>query len=360
VRILQVITDTDRRGAQVFALHLGVGLGALDHRVETVALAPGVIGGLAVPVLGSRRRSPGSLLALRRRMASADVTIAHGSTTGPLCALAGSGIGRPFVYRQISDSRFWAPTPTRRALVRHTLGRARLVVALSEQNRQDLVEWIGLPADRIRVVPNGAPAADFPPTTAATRTTARAALGLADRPTVVSVGALAPEKGVDLVIEAVAQVPGIQLLVAGDGPERGRLEQLARDRAPGRVHFAGPLARSLDAFHAADVVVLASRGGDVMPATLIEAGFCGLPTVATAVGAIADVVVDRATGFVVPPGDLAGFTAALQRLTDDAALRDELGAKARAHCLAHFDLTPVARAWAEVLAEVSDPARPRT
>src|SRR5690606_34740313 len=107
----------------------------------------------------------------------ADVTIAHGSSTGPACALAGGR--RPFVYRQISDSRFWAPTRVKRWRVRVALGRARRVVALSEHNRADPVEWIGVPAERITVIPNGVPGERFTPPTADDRSRARTSLGLA-------------------------------------------------------------------------------------------------------------------------------------------------------------------------------------
>src|SRR5207244_896567 len=115
------------------------------------------------------------------------------------------------------------------------------------------------------------------------------------------------------------------------------------------VYFLGSLPDPLVAYHAADVLVFPSRGGDSMPATLIEAGLCGLPSVATRVGSITDVVVDGTTGLIVEPSDLEGLAAALTRLTDDSLLRRRLGVAARERCIGRFDIDVVAGAWEQVL-----------
>src|SRR4051812_300012 len=116
--ILQVVTDDDRRGAQVFACDLHDALERREHVVTTVALAPGVVGGLDLPVLGSKRLAYGTLRALRRLADRHEVVIAHGSSTLPACALGLAASRTPFVYRQISDSLFWAPSRARRLRVR--------------------------------------------------------------------------------------------------------------------------------------------------------------------------------------------------------------------------------------------------
>src|SRR4051812_4285557 len=101
--VLQVITDTDRRGGQVFAQDLGEALRARGHDVRTVALVPGAgTWTLAVPTLGRQARGLSTLRALRKEMPRSGVVIAHGSSTLAACALAGLGTGVPFIYRQIS------------------------------------------------------------------------------------------------------------------------------------------------------------------------------------------------------------------------------------------------------------------
>lgn len=352
LRILQVITDNDRRGAQVFAAHLHGALAARGHAVETVAMVEGSSGGLGFPVLGDRWPSGRILHRLRRRMGPVEVTVAHGSDTGLACALAGVG-RRRYVYRQISDSAFWTPTRLKRARSRFGMNRARAVVSLSEFNRFQLIDRIGVTPGKIVVVPNAVPGADFHPGTPATRTAARAGLGLPEGPVVLSVGALTPEKGTDLAVTALARIPDAHLVVAGAGSEAAHLEALAAAHAPGRVHFVGTRADAAGLYHAADVLVLASRGGDSMPAVLLEAGLCGLPVVSTRIGAIPEVVVDGVTGIVVAPDDEAALADALTRLLADPEERARMGDAARARCLERYEMAPVAAQWEAVLRRVA-------
>ena len=352
MRVLQTITDTDRRGAQVFALDLEAALRARGHEVRTVALQRGRnTQALTVDVLGASRRD--AVTALRRTSPGHDVVVAHGSSTLVANALAGLGTRTPFVYRQISDSRFWARSWSRRLRVAAYLRRAAGIVALSEEAASVLVAHVWAPTQRISVVPNGVPAEGFAPATAPERAAARVAFGLApERPTLLFAAALVEEKGADVAIRALQQLPDAQLLVAGDGSERDRLERLAKEVAPDRVVFAGSLAEVRPAYAAADIVVLPSRGGDSMPATLIEAGFCGLPAVTTDVGSIAEVVLDGETGRVLQPGDDAGTIGAVVEMLADRATMDRMGAAARAHCLARFEIGVVAAGWEAALQRV--------
>lgn len=349
-RVLQVVTDTNRRGAQVFAVDLDAALAKRGWTVRTVALTDEPGGDLPVPTLGPTRTSLTTLRGLRRLIDTADVVVGHGSTTLPMCAIAGVGTGVPFVYRQISDSLYWADTVARRLRVRLFLRRTAQIVALWHGSASVLVEHFGARPGRIRVVPNGVVTDPYEPADDATRRTARRRFGLGgDRPVVAYLGALVPEKGVDAVVRAVAAHPPAQLLVAGDGPQREALEAEAERRMDDGVHFAGWLDRPVEALAAADVVVLFSRGGDTMPAVLIEAGLCGLPAVSTPVQAIPEIVVDGETGLVVPVDDEDRLRTTLGTLLEDPDRARRMGAAARRHCLSHFDLEVVTTGWEEAL-----------
>jgi glycosyltransferase involved in cell wall biosynthesis len=350
--ILQVVTDTDRRGAQVFATDLHHALVALGRKVDTVALAAGSVGGLDLPTLGPSRRHPRTLDALRRAARGASVVVAHGSTTLPMCALVRPVSHTPFVYRQISESTFWAGSTARRLRVRAALSLASRVVALWDGSAATLETTFGVPRRKIRVVPNGVPPGRFPPIEPDATPVARRALGLDPaRPTVLSIGALVPEKGVDVAIRAVGRVERAQLLVAGDGPERSRLEALAADHAPGRVVFSGSVREPRPCFEAADVVVLPSRGGDSMPAVLIEAGLMGVPAIATPVEGIVDILDEGRAGELVTQDDDAGLARAVAGLLDDRTRARALADAARAHCVARYDIAVVAAQWLRVLEE---------
>ena len=292
--------------------------------------------------------------ALREQLGDVDVAVAHGAQTLPACALATVAHRTPFVYRQISDSLYWAPTRARRVRVRVGLSRAARVVALSDGAATTLQTHFGVPDTKLSVIPNGVVASRFAPADAATRAAARQQLALEpDAFVVVYVGALVPEKGVDVAIEAVRRTADAHLLVVGAGPDSQRLRALAASVAVGRVSFAGSLADPQVAYHAADALVLSSRGGDSMPAVVVEAALTGIPAIATPIGALRDMVRPGETGELVPPGDAEALAAAIDCLARMPDTTRALGHAARARALAHYTMEPVATAWARLLDDVT-------
>lgn len=344
-----MVTSTNRRGAEVFATDLAAELRDRGHVVATVALAPGLPGeGLDLPVLGPKPLSVAGLVALRRTARDADVVVAHGSTTLPACAVA---LSRrcPFVYRSVGDPRYWSSSWARRPRTALLLRRASAVVALWDEAARVLRTQLWVPAERVHVIPNGAPPTRFVPADQRAKAGMRRRLGLEpDAPVVAYLGSLAPEKRVDLAIAAVALLPGAHLAVAGQGPERPALERHAQEQAPGRVHFLGPTAEPAALLGAADVVVLPSRT-EGLPAVLIEAGLCGVPVVATDVGGVGEIVVHGQTGLLVPFGDASALSGAL---ASALGRHQAMGSAARRHCLQHFAMGSVGDAWGALLSEV--------
>jgi glycosyltransferase involved in cell wall biosynthesis len=345
-RVLHVITSTQRRGAETFAVDLAAALGERGAASEVVALAPGTGDTLDVASLGPAALAPATLRALRRRAAAASAVVAHGSRTLPACALALAGRRTPVVYRSIGDPGAWAGGPLRRLRTRALLSRMAAITALWPAAADAAHDLYGVPRARLHVLPNAVPADRCPVPDARARAAGRARLGLPPGvPVVAAIGALSAEKRVADAVDAAAKVDGAHLLVAGDGPERPALEQRAAAALGDRAHFAGVLPGPADALAAADVIVSCSRT-EGMPGVLIEAGLSGLPVVATDVGGVAQIVRDGETGVLVPPGDVDGLTAAVVRAL---AERSRLGAAARAHCLATFEIGPVADGWSELL-----------
>jgi glycosyltransferase involved in cell wall biosynthesis len=178
-----------------------------------------------------------------------------------------------------------------------------------------------------RVVPMGV---DVAALNGVARAAARARLGV-DGFTALYLGRLVPDKGADLLLDALPD--GVTLLLAGDGPERARLERAAAGRPSVRFvgEARGPDKRALLA--AADALVVPSRR-DGAPTVVREALALGLPLVATRAGGIPELVRHGHTALLCPPTAPA-LAAALTRLRDDPALAAALSANARATAATH-------------------------
>jgi glycosyltransferase involved in cell wall biosynthesis len=149
---------------------------------------------------------------------------------------------------------------------------------------------------------------------------------------VLYAGRLSREKGVDVLVEALARLDGVQLDLAGDGPERPSLQALAAARAPGRVRFHGrlPKARVLELMRSAAVAVMPSRCHENQPMAVLEAFASGLPAVVTRLGGMPELVTPGQDGLVVAPDDPAALAAALAGLAADPARALAMGRAARA------------------------------
>jgi glycosyltransferase involved in cell wall biosynthesis len=241
-----------------------------------------------------------------------------------------------------------------------TLARFDAVFLASGQARR-LLERRGWPVRRRALVGEGCDTEQFKPTE---RAALARELGLhEERRVLLSVGRLIPERQLDKVLFAVSALgvryPELRYVIAGDGPERGRLEALAeRLRIGHRVRFLGEV--ELDTLPAvyglADVVVQLSAGpASFVPgagAVLLQALACGIPVVASASAATLDLL-DLHTGRVVPDDDSVALADALSELIDRPALGRQLGARGRARVLASATWDEVAERLLSALADPS-------
>lgn len=213
-------------------------------------------------------------------------------------------------------------------LQRRMLRRLDGVVAVSASMARDLIS-AGLPADRVRVIPNVLPA----PGPRLHRSVARRTLGVAPtRYTVGWVGRLSHEKGLDLLLESLALCgdPGIALAVIGDGPERQRLEHQAELLGlGGQVTWCGAIQGADRYLTAFDLFAMSSRT-EGSPLVLLEAMAAGVPIVATVVGGVPETI-SPALAVLVPPEDPAALAAGIAKVRSDpsSAARRSLRAHVR-------------------------------
>ncbi|MBX9700552.1 MAG: glycosyltransferase, partial [Acetobacteraceae bacterium] len=214
-----------------------------------------------------------------------------------------------------------------RRLILDAIARADAVIAVSAGLKAGLVA-LGAPAGKVTVLRNGVDLALFHPP--ADRARARAALGLGDGPVLLSVGQLIERKGHHLTIEALRDLPGHTLLIAGEGPERAALTALAaRLGVAERVRLLGaqPHAALPGLYGAADVMVLASaREG--WANVLLESLACGTPVVTTPAWGASEAVADPVAGLVVQEFTAAAIGGGVRRVLGAGTPRETVRAYA--------------------------------
>jgi len=293
---------------------------------------------------------PGVVLRLARIGASQKADLVHCYNPRPMLygGLAARGIGISATVGCLSAFACHVPdrqyaflpqplaTGSRRNVFRNRLAVAsmRFVVAVSRSLGRRFCEYNAAPQAKLRVISYGADVRAVDAVSIERAKAFRRSLGFAgDEVVVGSVGRLVEQKDYPTQLQAFAlasrQVPNLRMAIAGDGPLRATLEQLAHDLGiAGHVRFLGnrddvpALLRSVDLF------ALASRF-EPFGVALVEAKAAGLPIVATAVNEIPDIITDRHSGLLTPPSDAARMAAHFVMLANDPDQRTRLGARAR-------------------------------
>jgi glycosyltransferase involved in cell wall biosynthesis len=162
---------------------------------------------------------------------------------------------------------------------------------------------------------------------------------LPPRPRAIFTGRMHPQKNVDLLIDAWSFIrEPATLLLVGEGPERARLQSVARDRnLADRIVFAGAVENVADWLNAADLFVLPSVA-EGMSNSLLEAMASGLPSVASAIGGNTDLIENGVTGRLVITQNPSDWSTAMSDLLENPVRRADWGAAARARIDREFSL----------------------
>jgi glycosyltransferase involved in cell wall biosynthesis len=235
------------------------------------------------------------------------------------------------------------------------------IVAISPRIREELLRQYRIGrAGQYRVVPLGFDLSPFAAIGDRERAAARDALQIPrGSPVVTTVGRLTAIKQQDVFLDVArhvaAQIPSALFLIAGDGEDRGELEQIVRAHGlETRVRFLGWRRDLTTVYGATDVFLLTSRN-EGTPVALIESMAAGCAGVSTNVGGVADVIVGPEVGRVAPLGDTGQLAAHVVDLLNDPSRRRQLGESGRKHALGRFGIDrlvdDVDRVYRELLGE---------
>jgi glycosyltransferase involved in cell wall biosynthesis len=256
---------------------------------------------------------------------------AHGYATANFARIVGALSGVPTI---VHEHAAFPSIPRHQQIADRLLaGRTDLGIAVSESTKAFMVSRRHLPAERIRVVHNGAPLEEFRVPSAERTQAERARLGLRPEDTVVgTVGRLDAQKGMTYFLRAAARVarvrPDVRFVVAGDGHLLASLQGEARILGiSDRVVFTGfcedvPLLQSL-----LDIQVFASLF-EGTPLTVFEAMAMRRPIVSTTADGLGEVLRDRENALLVAPGDAEALAAGVLELLETPALAGDLATQA--------------------------------
>jgi len=341
IRVLQIITSLGIGGAERLVVSAATGLPPARFEQAICVLtergplaAEAEAAGAPVFCIGEfpGLRHPLAFARLVRTIRAFRPTIVHThlQSANLYGRLAARLAGVPIVVS--TEHNVYATKPRRYVAVERWLARRTdALVAVSGDVRQFLGDQLGVAPSAIRIVANGvAVRAPSPERVAALRARIGGGAGF----TLGTIASLTPKKGHEFLLGAVAQLRdrGVSctLVLAGDGPERPRLEALAeRLGLAGRVHFLGIVSQAADVLAAIDLFVLPSLV-EGLPLALLEAMLAGTAVVATAVGGVPEVVESGVNGVLVRPANEMELADAIATLACSPELRARLAARARA------------------------------
>ncbi|MDH4116264.1 MAG: glycosyltransferase family 4 protein [Acidimicrobiia bacterium] len=316
--IAVVVTSNARRGAEVFGSQLAAGLAERGWRTSFHALWSAPQGAAtvdALPLAGrAARLSPRLVMDLARAVRGHDVVLANGGATLRYAVMASGVPGAPkLVYGSIGEPAYWIRGPLHGRLLRIQLRRCAAVFAVSRATRHQLVDLVGVPAQKVSVASTGV--SDH-------------WIGVETDPggqpfRAVWIGSLSAEKNPALAIEAFAEAGVGEMRVVGDGPLRSELEA----KAPESVNFVGSVSDVTPHLRWARCLI-SSSDTEGLPGVVLEALGSGLPVIATDVGGVGDLVSD-ATGVLVPKRQVEPMARAIRELAGHPDWRRERGRAGR-------------------------------
>jgi glycosyltransferase involved in cell wall biosynthesis len=383
---LALLGGVDAGGQNVHVANLAIGLAELgvDVVVHTrrddpalprrVRLAPGVVvdhvdAGPAMPVpkdeLLPYMVAFGRDIARAMRPDPPDVIFSHFWMSGLAALHAGRTLGIPvahtfhalgIVKRRNQGAHDTSPDDRIELEERVARGVDRVIATSADEVGE--LRAMGVAESRTRVVPCGVDLAHFAPVGAIGPVETRRG----ERPRVLTVSRLVERKGIGNVIEAVAMLPGVELVIAGgpptalvdDDPEAARFAALARELGVAdRVELIGGVAREhVPALMRSADVVACCPWYEPFGMVAVEAMACGVPVVASRVGGLAETVLDGVTGIHVPARSPHRIASALAKLLADADLRAGMG-RAGARRARRYGWSRIACETYDVLAELA-------
>jgi glycosyltransferase involved in cell wall biosynthesis len=353
MKILQLVTRRQFRGAEVFAAELSKQLLQRNHAILFVGLyAPAnppleIEGAKHIDLITQKPRFF-SITLLRKliqliKTEKPDIIQANGSDTLKYVVTAKLFAKLPpITYRNISMISVWITSPIKKWWVKTVMNQVDYVTSVGEFARQDFIKTLKYPELKIQVISRGIPIQPQH------REEGKAILKkrfphIGDNDTILMhIGNFSPEKNHRFLLEVMEILkqknPAIRLICLGEGVLWKEIENLIKLRKlDDHLLLFGFYNQPGQLLAAAEVSLLCSTVEGV-PGVILEAGSHKVPAVAVNVGGVQEVVIDGKTGFLLPDFNPTAFADKVMELIDNNALRTEMGTQAHHLAQQNYDL----------------------
>ncbi len=274
---------------------------------------------------------------------------------GFICALVCMVIGQrspPILCTSHGGDLFSLQSYLLKKIKNWTLNRMKKVTVVSNYMHKYCLEKMSMDNEKVSVIPMGVNLIDlFKSVESVQRKHNR----------VIFVGRLVEKKGIVYLIEAISQVcnliPDVELLLVGDGPLRGELEEIVKQhKLENNIHFIGSVQqKELPALYSSAMIAItpsivdATGDQEGLGLVIIEALGCGCAVVASTLEAIKDIIVDGENGLLVKPGDSTSLAEAIQRLLKDTDICRELSENGIKSVYSKYNWDSVAKRYYELI-----------
>ena len=373
------------RSLAIGLARLGFGVQVITRRSSDDLLPLEIDGGVTIHRVGPEGTGRGkkfamvpAALRLARRLARESDALMNGGTrvlaiparlaiAGTRCAL----VLRPELNGELDGSlALWgrAPRAFERSIVNSAarlrnrlLQRTGAVVAISEAIAREAV-GAGFSARSVHHIPHGIDMSEYAPVSVDDKASLRRALGLAvDATLIVYTGRLIEGKGLETLLAAMkslSDLPSWHLALVGSGSgqvisvEESLRKEADAEALRGRITFTGRVDNVAQYLQTADIFAFPTLD-EALGMSAVEAQACGLPAVASRTGGVPDIIEDKVTGFLVPPGEAGPLADGLRVLLKDSDLRSRMSAAARARMKERFAYDTMVVRYAEMFRSLS-------
>ena len=367
MKILQLVTRRQYRGAEVFAANLSEELIKLGHEIIFAGLYSNEENILSVEKaknidLSPRKKdgiSPGLVLKLARlvQKEKPDVVQCNGSDTLKYMVAASYFTSKvPIVYRNISTISEWLDSSVKKKIYTYLFNHVDFVTSVGSESIQDLRETFNYPKEKTAVIRRGIPFQEYDPKQAGTNLRSELGLSKSDK-IAIHIGNFSPEKNHSFLLKVFSDLkethPDVKLVCVGSGITFEKIKKEIKEKdLEQTVYLMGFRKNIPELLAGSDCFVLSSLVEGV-PGVILEAAVQKKPSVATNVGGVQEVIRHNETGFIIDNFDKDKFKEALIKLLEYETLRSRMGGTAYRLVLEEFNPTRNARRFQELYQELA-------